>query len=173
VRSRREAANGRRARRWAHSAGSRAYIDCGRAAVSRLRLRGKTCRERSPRRRVSQTGTRVRPLKHSIGGAARRRLWRTVVAAWTAEVRKTKIAGRRAGGRNGDMVRVVTRVRDAGQPLPPPHHRAHTGRLIPDRTRGQIEFARRYRADFEGCSRAGLRRSGELRSAPRRAHTPR
>jgi AcrR family transcriptional regulator len=88
-------------------------------------------------------------------------VWERLVAAWTAEVRKMKFADGSLADGIGEVVRVSLEYVNAN-PLLRRIIALDPGSLIPGGREGQVEFARKYRADFEAVLARGVRR-GELR----------
>jgi len=88
-------------------------------------------------------------------------VWERLVTAWTAEVRKTKLADGALADGIGEVVRVSLEYVHA-TPLLRRIIALDPGSLIPGGREGQIEFARRYRAALEPVLAHGVRR-GQLR----------
>jgi AcrR family transcriptional regulator len=96
-------------------------------------------------------------------------VWERLVEAWTAAVRQTKFADGSLADGIGEVVRVSLEYVNAN-PLLRRIIALDPGSLIPGGREGQVEFARRYRADFETVLARGVRR-GELRRDLDVAHT--
>jgi AcrR family transcriptional regulator len=96
-------------------------------------------------------------------------VWERLVDAWTAEVRKTKLADGALADGIGEIVRVSLEYVHAN-PLLRRIIALDPGSLIPAGRQDQVEFARQYRSDFEKVLARGVRR-GELRRDLDVAHT--
>lgn len=96
-------------------------------------------------------------------------VWDRLVEAWTAEVRRTKFADGSIADSVGEVVRRSLEYVSAN-PLLRRIIALDPGQLIPGGLKGQAEFGRQYRADFERVLARGVRK-GELRRDLDVAHT--